>query len=123
MKVILSCTTTYERSEIFVYCFQSLLKQTFTPDVFLINLSKDAYMQDEGFSQIPDWLKDERVKVNWVENTGSYRKLLPALEYAGEEDIIITVDDDVIYSKTYWKILLTHINRIQIQLFVVGPEE
>lgn len=101
MKIILSCTTTYERRNIFYYSIQSLLKQSIKPDLFLVNLSKDSYLQDSGFSDVPAWLKDERVTINWVKNTGPYRKLLPCLDHAGEDDLIITVDDDVLYDQDW----------------------
>jgi glycosyltransferase involved in cell wall biosynthesis len=101
MKVILSCTTTYERQDIFYYGLQSLLSQTLKPDLFLLNISKESYLQDSGFSELPDWLKDKRIIVNWVKNTGSYRKLLPALENASDEDLIIPCDDDILYGENW----------------------
>lgn len=107
MRIILSCTTTCERADIFFYCLQSLFKQTLQPDVLLVNISRESYLKDSGFSEIPDWLKSKKVTVNWVENTGSYRKLLPALEFANEDDIIITADDDILYGKKWLEELVT----------------
>lgn len=101
MKIILSCTTTYKRAELFYYCVQSLINQTFQPDIFLINISKEPYLQDDGFSNVPDWMNNNKITVKWVENTGSYRKLIPVLEYADTDDLIVTADDDVIYGKTW----------------------
>ncbi len=103
MRVILSCTTTYQREDIFYYCAQSLLNQSLQPDIFLINISKESYLKDEGFSITPHWMKSNKITVNWVENTGSYRKLIPALKYADRDDLVITSDDDVIYGKEWLK--------------------
>jgi hypothetical protein len=82
--------------------------QSFEPDLFLINLSKEPYLRDSGFSDLPAWLKDDKLIINWVKNTGSYRKLLPALDYAEEEDLIITVDDDVLYGKEWLKTMINY---------------
>lgn len=101
MKIILSCTTTLRRSDLFYYCIQSLIKQSFQPDIFLVNISKEPYLDDEGFSEVPKWMNNRIVNVKWVENTGPYRKLLPALDYADMEDLIVTCDDDIIYGRTW----------------------
>jgi hypothetical protein len=108
MKIILSCTTTYERQDIFYYGLQSLLKQSLKPDLFLVNLSKQPYLKDSGFTDLPSWLKNDKLKINWVENTGSYRKLLPALDFAGDEDLIITADDDVLYGNEWLEKMINY---------------
>lgn len=100
MKIILSCTSIYSRLDMFYYCVQSLLNQTLKPDLFLINVSKESFFKEGEIEEIPDWLKRDDITINWVEDTRSYRKLIPALDYADQEDLIITVDDDVLYSKT-----------------------
>lgn len=97
MKIILSCTTTYERRGIFYYGVQSLLKQSLKPDIFLVNISKEKYLNDSGFPNKPNWLDKEGIEINWVPNTGPYRKLLPAISIAQPDDLIITADDDVLY--------------------------
>src|SRR5690606_10364833 len=40
------------------------------------------------------------VEIQWVENTGPYRKLLPTLEHVGDEELIVTADDDILYAPT-----------------------
>lgn len=119
MKIILSCTTTNERSDIFYYCLQSILKQKSQPDLILINISKEPYLRDSGFSDLPDWLKDERLTITWVENIGSYRKLLPALEIAEDDDLIITYDDDVIYHQN-WLSNLIEAHRMNPNCIIAG---
>lgn len=109
MNIILSCTTTFERIELFYYTFISLCKQSLKPDLLLINISEDAYLSDSGFEELPVWLKETEkpfVKINWVENTGPYRKLIPAIDHAEVGDVIITADDDVLYHKDWLKLLV-----------------
>lgn len=104
MSIIVSLTSTYSRLEILRYTLISLTEQLKKPDLILVNLSKDAYLMDEGVDVLPEWFLsfyEKGVQVNWVENTGSYRKLLPVLSEAKDDDVIVTCDDDVIYAP-YW---------------------
>jgi glycosyltransferase involved in cell wall biosynthesis len=106
MKIILSMTSTFERSDILYYTIQSILNQSFKPDLMLLNLSKAAYLDDSGFHFVPDWLDKLDLTINFVQNTGPYRKLLPALSHAGNDDIIVTADDDILYDKNWLKALV-----------------
>lgn len=106
MKVLVSLTTTFERSDLLKQTLQSLLNQDFTPDGIILNISKEPYLKDSGFTEIPRWIKNLPVTVNWVENTGSYRKLLPVLAEAQNEDLIVTADDDILYHDSWLKILI-----------------
>ncbi|NEX22621.1 hypothetical protein G3480_20315 [Thiorhodococcus mannitoliphagus] len=92
---------------IFRYSIQSLLRQTIKPDLFLINLSDKAFNSFADFYQyIPDSIDHAQIKINFVEDVGPHTKLLPALDYAAENDLIVTVDDDVIYSERLLEDLL-----------------
>lgn len=75
----------------------------------IVNLSHDAYLADAGIEDTPSWLQAEFVTVRFGKNTGSYRKLLPtiAMEDIGDEDLIITIDDDVLYSEEWLSGLIT----------------
>ena len=99
-KIIVSCTTTHERLGMFRYAMQSVLLQSISPSLFFLNISRDPYLGDSGIEEVPDWLDDD-IHVNWVENTGSYRKLLPVIDFAGEDDLIVTMDDDILYGSTW----------------------
>ncbi|MDZ7758971.1 MAG: glycosyltransferase [Desulfovermiculus sp.] len=103
MKILVSLTTTYERSALLRKSLPSLLDQEMLPDDLILNISETPYLKDSGFSEVPEWVKDLAVTINWVENTGSYRKLLPVLQEAGHGDLIVTADDDVIYSRAWLK--------------------
>lgn len=110
MKLILSCTTTINRLTIFYYGIQSLLNQTLKPDVFLINLCKDTFRKTNN-ANIPDWLNDDRITLNFVKDIGPYTKLIPAIEFAEEDDVIVTADDDILYhNKWLDKLYQTHRN-------------
>lgn len=100
MKIILSCTTTYERRELFYYGLQSLLRQTVKPDLFVVNISKKTFLEEVGKTELPDWLLSDDIFINDTEDIGPYTKLLPTLRYAEADDLIITVDDDILYGRT-----------------------
>lgn len=100
MKTILSCTTTAGRLKIFYYCYQSLLKQSFKPNLFIVNIANEEF-GEEGDFNIPDWLNKDDITLNLVPDIGPYKKLIPTLEFANDEDLIITSDDDVIYSENW----------------------
>jgi len=106
MNVIVSLTSTPERSQILFYTIQSILKQSFRPDLILMNLSESSYLSDSGFDALAHWLNKDNLKVNLVRDIGPYTKLLPALEYADTKDIIVTADDDVLYDKNWLKNLV-----------------
>ncbi len=60
---------------------ESLKKQILQPDVIYVNISKESYMLDTGIQEIPQWLENnEKVQINYVQNRGSYRKLLHLFE-------------------------------------------
>ena len=101
MNVIVTCTSTPERLHIFRYALLSLLRQTLQPDLLLINLNKDSFKNASDLDRrLPERIQADYTKINLVEDVGPHTKLLPALEFASATDLIITVDDDVIYSET-----------------------
>jgi len=102
MKVYVCLTTIYDNLGILEPCLFSLCRQTRPPDSIVLCLSTEPYLLDKGFRgfEIPAWLKELPIEILWTENTGPYRKLLPLLERVWDTDaVIITVDDDTVYSK------------------------
>ena len=106
-KIILSCTTTYERCHVFYYTLQSLVSQSLKPDIFLINISTAPYLLDSGFQALPHWIESYSSAIQWVPNTGPYRKLLPAIPHASPDDCIVTADDDILYGPKWLEQLIT----------------
>lgn len=93
----------------------SLVAQSMAPNKIVVNVSRKPYLRDDGIlddnllsiltSGISEDLKDI-FEIRWVENTGPYRKLIPTLQQANKDDIIVTADDDIFYGKDWLKILL-----------------
>jgi len=108
-KVFVSCTSTSCRLDLLFHTLSSLKRQTLIPDRLFVNLSDEPYLQDAGIKNPPAWLADDAFEVNWVENTGPYRKLLPVLAFVDNSDIIVTADDDVLYHPD-WLASLTQIS-------------
>jgi len=82
----------------------SILKQSRQPDRFILNISADAYLKDDGIpetalpSQIMSYREAGLLEINYVENTGPYRKLLPTLRKEWDSNcVIVTADDDTLY--------------------------
>ena len=106
MKVTVSVTTTKARLGIFFYGFQSLRRQTYDNFTIHISLSKEPYLFDDGIDAVPDWMTGENVQVHFVNNCGPYRKLLPVIGKIGDDDILVTADDDVLYSENWLRKLV-----------------
>jgi len=110
MSVFVSLTSTSFRLEVLRYTLLSLKEQSLKPDQINLCISKHQYLSDEGITDLPDWLHtletNNEVTINWVNNTGPYRKLLPTLESAEVGDLIVTCDDDVIYGREWLKCLV-----------------
>ena len=95
----------------FARTLQSIAQQQLLPDKCFVFLSEDAHLQDTGFKdrQITDanLIKlinnhPDLFEIQWVENTGPYRKLLPLLQQKRNEDCaIITIDDDAHYKPDF----------------------
>jgi len=103
MKIIVGVTTTKARLGLFFDALQSLQKQKCDNFCIFINISTESYLNDDGIDEVPGWMAGEVVQVNFVKNLGPYRKLIPLIEQIGEEDVIVTADDDVLYSEDWLK--------------------
>jgi len=109
MSVYVSLTAISQRLPVLKYTLLSLLGQSYKPDFIVLNLSKKSYLLDEGIVLIPEWLKKmeaQGVVINWVENIGPYRKLLPFLYSISADDILVSCDDDVIYAENWLENLI-----------------
>ena len=79
----------------------SLFNQTYTDFTLWLTLSSEEIGRDD----LPDFLKnykDTRLRINWIgPNFKTMKKVFPVLPYLSDEDIIITVDDDVIFDEKF----------------------
>ena len=106
-KIYVSLTSIFQKQDTLLLTLKSIYEQTLKPNKIFIYLSDEPFLLDVGFinknitnKDLENYLNENSYifELNWVKNTGPYRKLLPLLKKKWDEDcIIITVDDDVIY--------------------------
>lgn len=103
-ELIVSLTSYGRRvSETVYYTLISLLKQTYLPDRIILWLDSDNWSEHN----LPKNLRkliDKGIEIRFCEDIKSYKKLIPTLR-ENPESIIITVDDDVIYSSRLLEVL------------------
>jgi hypothetical protein len=114
--IIVSLTTISSRLRHIHLVIESLLAQDFQSGTFVIrlNLSKEAYLLDDGCSELTRELlllsknNNDRFFIDYEENTGPYRKLIPVLNEVYKKahadfvnTLIVTADDDTYYP-SWW---------------------
>lgn len=106
MNIYISLTSIYDNQQALCDTLFSIQQQSILPTKCYLFLSQEPYLLDKGFKnknisdELTSILKDDLFVVEWVLNTGPFRKLLPLLEQKITEDcIIITIDDDTFYHK------------------------
>lgn len=109
-------TTTHSRLHLCSATVWSLMNQSLKPDFIVLWVSRDSYLSDEGIKQTPDIVQkfntiNNIIVVNYVSNTGPYRKIIPALRKGNHSDIMVYADDDVIYGYDWLKTLVDCFNR------------
>lgn len=91
--LIVSLTTHKERINYIHYVLDSLYTQTMRPSAIHLYVTRGEY---QAYPSVLDkfrpWLN-----IIEVEELGSYKKFIPALQNARENDLIISLDDDFIY--------------------------
>lgn len=109
--VSINLTTTSSRLDLCSATIWSLVHQSILPDCINLWISSSPYLADNGIEILPDWVEEinsftDLLRVRYVDNTGPYRKIIPALMEASNEDTLVYVDDDVIYGRDWLKYLL-----------------
>ncbi|MCY1151259.1 MAG: hypothetical protein OWP43_02415 [Sphaerochaetaceae bacterium] len=94
-KLIISLTTYGDRIYNVYKTIQSLFSQTVKPDKIVLWLAEDEF-NDDSLPQILKQMESRGLFICYCEDIKSYKKLIPSL-IAYPKDIIITVDDDIIY--------------------------
>ncbi len=101
--VIISLTSYPPRIDTVHLAVQSLMMQTVKADSIILWLSEEEFHDKE--EDLPNdllKLKKYGLSISWYKNIKSYKKLIPTLE-AYPNSIIITVDDDLYFSKNLVK--------------------
>jgi len=107
--VYISLTSIFDNQDKLYQTLQSIVVQKHHFNKIYLHLSEDAYLLDKGFKDkkinneiLYNFLEQNNniIEIQWVENIGSYRKLLPLLKQKWNENcFIITIDDDTIYDE------------------------
>jgi len=111
MKKIVSFTTIPSRIENINKTIDSIQNQTIKPDIMYVCIPYKCRRQEKKEYIIPEFIK-EYINVKIIRTKYDYgpsMKLLPVLEHEKDpESIIITIDDDHIYSKEFIKTLINY---------------
>lgn len=106
-RLIVSLTSYPARIQTVHYTINTLLRQSLKPDKLILWLAKEQFPRGEA--DLPEELlrlKNLGLDIEWCEDLGPYKKLIPALEkYL--DDIIVTADDDVYYEEDMLSSLYT----------------
>lgn len=110
-KIIVSLTSFPARIGTVHKTIESILRQTIKPSRILLWLASSQFPDRE--TDLPPQLLALRslgLEIHWCEDLRSYKKLLPTLE-AHADSVIVTIDDDAIYSsKMLEKLYRTHLD-------------
>ncbi|MGY8673116.1 MAG: hypothetical protein ACKVHO_11065 [Verrucomicrobiia bacterium] len=100
LRLVISCTTSPGRIQLFRPVVQSILDQTVVADAIYLHLPQR--FRNTDVYEIPAWLSAEkRIQINRIgHDFGPISKLLPVLKLEPDPaTIIVTVDDDVVFPK------------------------
>lgn len=101
-RLIVSLTSYGRRvSDVVYYTLLSLLLQSKKPNLIVLWLSEEEWNEDNIPSKLKSLIK-YGIEIKFCKDLRSYKKLVPSLK-SYPDDIIITVDDDVIYRKNLLK--------------------
>lgn len=83
------------------YAAATLLTQSLKPDRVLLWLDEECW-NDKNLPPRIRWMRKKGLDVCYCKDVKSYKKLIPALK-AYPEDILVTADDDILYSQNWLK--------------------
>jgi len=97
--ITVTMTSLPNRLHIAQYALKSIELQTLQPDRVVINIDKNQFNKEsqvrDQFLISLDW---EKIDINLTDDIGPHTKLLPVLRTARDNNPIVTIDDDIIYS-------------------------
>ena len=115
--ITVSLTSTSQRVATVHRTIESILAQSLRPDRLVLWLSENPHLIDRGVSRQELGepllrLAQQGLEIRWTDNTGPYRKLVPALpEVKASGGVVITADDDVLYPESW----LERLYRLHLQ--------
>ena len=108
-RIIVSLTSFPPRIPRIHYTISTLLKQTLKPDRIVLWLAEEQFPnRNDDLSPELLAMLDRGLSIRYTHDTKSYKKLIPAIaEFP--DDIIVTVDDDLLYeSNLLEKLVRSH---------------
>ena len=123
--ISVNLTTTHSRLDLCSATLWSLLHQSLLPERINLWISHEPFMADKGISSLPNWVNElnnihDIIRVHYVDNNGPYRKVIPALRSSTDEDVIVYVDDDVIYANTWFEGLVQTFEKFERKYVVAS---
>lgn len=125
--IIISLTSFPARIKTVHQTIETLINQTYKPDKIILQLSEDEFPNKEN--DLPEnllKLGENGLIISWNKgNIKSYKKLIPTLKKY-PEDVIVTVDDDILYDNQWLEKLVSayrknpdyiHCHRAHLVLF------
>jgi hypothetical protein len=109
-EVIISLTTSPKRIAQIKPTLDRIMEQTVLPNAIVLNLPYVFKRNGDKFDTLPEFITSNTlIKINWCEDIGPATKILPTRKlYSDPETIIISIDDDILYTKTMIETFLKH---------------
>lgn len=106
ISVTVSLTSYGKRTHLCYRTIESIMQNTVLPNRIVLWLSEEEFSDDTIPGNLRR-LKERGLEVYFCKDIRSYKKLVPSLKKY-PNDVIITIDDDVIYHEETIEILLKH---------------
>lgn len=87
-----------------IHVLKSLLLQSRRPDRIILWLDNSNFSSENVPSNLANLCRKYGVEIRFCDDIRSYKKLVPALELC-PNDILVTVDDDIVYKRGFLKCL------------------
>lgn len=100
-KIVVTMTSWKKRIDGCLQTIKLINNNTLRPDNIYLNLSVEEFpnMLNDLPKELVDYSYNNNLIINWVygKNTKVFKKVFPILEYLSNDDLIIQIDDDILY--------------------------
>lgn len=108
-KIIVSLTSFPARIEYVHLAIKSLILQTYKPDRIILWLAESQFPDKQLPQQLTD-LQQFGLEIKWCEDMKSHKKYVEPIKQQKNDELVITYDDDIIYSPlSIERLIKTHI--------------